>query len=197
MRGIAPVARDAGRSLNVLARERVSVPTAAAVAAGTAVPADPDTRADLPTIDIRTDRIDSPEHRVPRNARVHESRHMALHDQRVAVTDAAGVHANSNLVAPGLGHRALLHAESTARLCNDHRAHCWHGSLLGCLGTSFTLRGRPVKQTACWAVLTPAAHEPNCKLSATNLSQPSDSFPARPTDLPVNNCRQRWRSYPM
>src|SRR5205823_1204733 len=128
--GIAAVARDAGRSLHVLAGERVPVPTAAAVAAGAAVPTDPDARADPPALDIRADRLDGPDHLVSRNARIRESRHVAAHHHRVAVTHAAGVHANSNLVTGGLGQRALLHAESTARPGNDHRAHGWHGTLL-------------------------------------------------------------------
>jgi hypothetical protein len=91
---------------------------------------DPDTRTDLPTIDIRAERLDGADHLVPRHARIRESRHVACHDHRVAVTHAAGVHANSNLVTGGLRQRALLRAESTARLWDDHRAHGWHGTLL-------------------------------------------------------------------
>src|SRR5262249_59176860 len=100
-------------------------------AAGAAKPADPDALTHRPAVDIGTERVDDADHLMAGNARVALPRHRLLDDGGVAMTDAAGMHLDADLVAAGLGQLALLQLEAPARLANDHGAHLRHDGLPG------------------------------------------------------------------
>ena len=134
MRGVAAVARDAGRPADVLTGEGVAAPAVPASAAGAAEPADADPRADAPAGDVGADRLDHADDFVTGNAGIGDPRHEALDGDRIAVADAAGQHPQAHLVRTGLGRIALHHLKRPAWFGNDHRAHFRHGGLLVAIG---------------------------------------------------------------
>jgi hypothetical protein len=113
--------------VNVLAGERISPPTAAAITTGARKPANSDPRTHSPPVDIRTNSVDHADDFMTRNARVGEPRHPALDRESIAVANAAGVHLDSHLMPARLRQFTFLHVQLAARFRNDHRVHFSHG----------------------------------------------------------------------
>src|SRR4029077_1604739 len=99
VRGIAAVARHAGRTLDVLARELVTAPALRTIVACAAEPADAHPRARGAGVDIGAYGIDCADHFVSRDTRILESRHVPLDRQGIAVTHATGVYADAHFVS--------------------------------------------------------------------------------------------------
>ncbi len=129
MGGIAAITRNAGRALHVLAGEGVAAPAVATIAAIAGRPADPDPGANGETLDVGTEGVDHADDLMTGDARIGDAGECALDCHGVAVTDAAGLDANADLVMAGLRQVTFDHAKAGVGFRDDHRAHLCHGYL--------------------------------------------------------------------
>ena len=104
--GVPAVVGDAGHEA-VHAADHVAAPARVAVAAVAAEPADPDPLAHLPRERVLADGLDPAGDLVAGDARVLDTRHVALDGEGVGVADPAGLHADQDLAAAGGGDLAL------------------------------------------------------------------------------------------
>ncbi len=123
---IAAIASDTGGPLNVFAGKCTAVTARSAVVAGAGRPADADPLADAPAMNLRTQGIDGADDFVAGHAGIHQSRHVTLDGQGVAMAHAAGMHAQSYLLAGRLWQWSLLQLQPASRLCHDHGTHIDH-----------------------------------------------------------------------
>src|SRR5262249_54524598 len=107
---------------------RIAAPALTAITARPAVPANADTLPDPPAIDISTDRIDLTNDLVAWDAGIADARVVPLDGRGVAVTDAAGQHADPHLVTPRFGQFSFLLMEGRTRLRDNHHRHLRHKS---------------------------------------------------------------------
>ena len=105
--GIAAVVVDAGDEL-VFAEDEVAAAAGRAVVAVAAVPAEADALAELEERDVGADGVDDAGDLVAGDARdIGVPGHMAFLGERVAVADAAGLHANADMAGAGIGELLL------------------------------------------------------------------------------------------
>ena len=97
-----------------------------AIAAGARKPADAGPVADLPSVDLRPDRVDGSDDLVARNAGIDDARKQPFDRHQVAVADAAGLDADTHFLGAGLGNVALDRLELAAHFGHDHRLHLRH-----------------------------------------------------------------------
>jgi hypothetical protein len=126
VRSVTSVPSNAGDAGKGLAGESVALSAVSAIAAGTAKPADADPLADIPSVYIRPQSLDYADDFVTRNTRIRDARRETFHGKGVAVTDAACMDADEDLMATRVGHVELFLAKSSADFRNDHCAHLRH-----------------------------------------------------------------------
>jgi hypothetical protein len=127
--------------MDVVAGEKVASPATHAIPARTAEPAYSDPRANLPAVNVGSERIDDTDDFVAGDAWIGNPGHVTLDRRSIAVADATGVHFDSHLVAAGVGKIALLHSKLIARAGGDHCTHLRHGEhLRGWNRQAFTTR---------------------------------------------------------
>src|SRR4051812_29311406 len=96
------------------------------MAAVSAVPADAYALSLGPALDVRADRLDHAGHLMARHARI-GGRHVAFLDDRIAVTDAARLHADQHLIGAGRRNVALHHFKRSAGFGDLDCSHLGHG----------------------------------------------------------------------
>ena len=112
--GIAAVVADAGDVL-VFAEDEVAATTGRAVVAVAAVPAEADALAGLEERHVGADGVDDAGDFVAGDARVCDAGQEADLGERVAVADAAGLHADADVAGAGIGEFALNQFKGSAR----------------------------------------------------------------------------------
>ena len=130
MRGVATIARHARCALDGIAGESVSPAAMRTPAAGAGRPAHADAGTGVPTFHIRPDGLDDAYDFVARYQGIGEPREKTFDADGVAVANAAGLHADENLMPAGLRHVTLFRVQPLPRLPHDHRSHFGHYDLL-------------------------------------------------------------------
>src|SRR5579871_2681496 len=120
---LVPAVKVDTTDLEARAGHEVSAPTRGTRPVLLPVPAHADTFALLPMLHPRTYLVDHADYLVARNAWVGNARQQAVFGDHVAMADAAGLHLDTYLSRPRLGHLSLHNLEICSWLANLRHLH--------------------------------------------------------------------------